>query len=434
MEYIKVRIKVINPNENMIKNGMDKILILINKNEIEDYYDFINIINEYFQKYGKIERLMDKEGFLIINNNKINFWNYINDNDEILVKLKKKNNNVNTKTITLIKDESDSNSYFSEDNIISNKFTHKLIKNSSSEDSKEKKQNYEIKESINVKNNYNDKEKNDNNEQYLNKKRKQKKNKNNKKSHNNNNNNNEINNNNNNNNNNINNNNDKNNNENKDNNADENKLELKEETLLKNLKDSNFIEIPPLKLDDKKYLTENYPLLFKNGSILKFKIQEFGNEGICIGNYRIGEIEDYSEENNSFLIKIYNTLNEENRKLLMYENEENELFIPMKNFVEIWIYNNDNLIINYEEKDNNLINDFLKRQIEFYFGDLNYEKDSYLKSCEDENGFIDLDILMKFNKIKLMTQDKNILINALKEKTDKIEFNENYSKIRKKKE
>jgi hypothetical protein len=39
---------------------------------------------------------------------------------------------------------------------------------------------------------------------------------------------------------------------------------------------------------------------------------------------------------------------------------------------------------------------------------------------------------MKFNKIKLMTQDKNILINALKEKTDKIEFNENYSKIRKK--
>lgn len=73
MEYIKVRIKVINPNENMIKNGMDKILILINKNEIEDYYDFINIINEYFQKYGKIERLMDKEGFLIINNNKINF-------------------------------------------------------------------------------------------------------------------------------------------------------------------------------------------------------------------------------------------------------------------------------------------------------------------------------------------------------------------------
>ena len=48
MEYIKVRIKVINPNENMIKNGMDKILILINKNEIEDYNDFINIINEYF--------------------------------------------------------------------------------------------------------------------------------------------------------------------------------------------------------------------------------------------------------------------------------------------------------------------------------------------------------------------------------------------------
>ena len=31
-----------------------------------------------------------------------------------------------------------------------------------------------------------------------------------------------------------------------------------------------------------------------------------------------------------------------------------------------------------------------------------------------------------------MTKDKNILIKALKEQTDKIEFNEDYSKIRKK--
>ena len=39
---------------------------------------------------------------------------------------------------------------------------------------------------------------------------------------------------------------------------------------------------------------------------------------------------------------------------------------------------------------------------------------------------------MQFNKIKMMTQDKNILIKALKEQTDKIEFNDDYTKIRKK--
>ena len=158
-----------------------------------------------------------------------------------------------------------------------------------------------------------------------------------------------------------------------------------------------------------------------------------GEDGICIGDYRIGKIEDYSEENNSFLIHIESQL-EGNKKLLMYENEENELYIQMKNFIEIWIYNDSSSVKNKETNETNaqLIYDFLKRQIEYYFSDLNYEKDSYLKSKEDQNRFIDLDILMQFNKIKKMTKDKNILIKALKEQTNKIEFKEDYSKIRKK--
>ena len=203
--------------------------------------------------------------------------------------------------------------------------------------------------------------------------------------------------------------------------------------LLNNINESYFIQIPSDKLDDIQFLKQNYPLLFKTGSLLKFKIQEMGEDGICIGNYRIGKVEDYSEENNSFLIQIESQL-EGNNKLLMYENEENELYIQMKNFIEIWIYNDSNSVKNKETNETNvqLIYDFLKRQIEYYFSDLNYEKDSYLKSQEDTNRYIDLDILMQFNKIKMMTKDKNILIKALKEQTDKIEFNEDYSKIKKK--
>ena len=430
MEYRRIRIKIVNPNEKMIREGMDKILILINKQDIEDYFDFINILNEYLKTYGKVDRLMDKEGYLILKNNNMNFWNYINDNEEILVKLKANKNEIITKTITLIKEENlDSESSESEEESESKKISVKQKKSNYSNNNKSNEQNnIKIEEkNLNIEWNENDNI-NENNEQkqYLNKKRNPKikntenKNKNKNKKKNKNKNNsikknknlfNEI----------------FNESNNKENQNEEKSL------LLNNINESNFIQIPSDKLDDIEFLTQNYPLLFKTGTLLKFKIQEMDEDGICIGNYRIGKIEDYSEENNSFLIQIENQL-EGSRKLIMYENEENELYIQMKNFIEIWIYDDSNSVKNKEIKETNsqLIYDFLKRQIEYYFSDLNYEKDSYLKSKEDENRYIDLDILMQFNKIKMMTQDKKILIKALKEQTDKIEFNDDYTKIRKK--
>ena len=43
---------------------------------------------------------------------------------------------------------------------------------------------------------------------------------------------------------------------------------------------------------------------------------------------------------------------------------------------------------------------------------------------------IDLSIIMKFNKIKIMTKDKNTVIRAL-QKSKIVEFNSDYTKIRK---
>ena len=130
MEYRRIRIKIVNPNEKIIRNGMEKILILINKQDIEDYSDFINILNEYLRTYGKVDRIMDKEGYLIIKNKNMNFWNYINDNDEILVKLKTNKNQIFTKTITLIKEENlESESSESEEELESKKLLVKETKN-----------------------------------------------------------------------------------------------------------------------------------------------------------------------------------------------------------------------------------------------------------------------------------------------------------------
>ena len=428
MEYRRIRIKIVNPNEKIIRNGMEKILILINKQDIEDYSDFINILNEYLRTYGKVDRIMDKEGYLIIKNKNMNFWNYINDNDEILVKLKTNKNQIFTKTITLIKEENlESESSESEEELESKKLLVKETKNNDLNNNNSYEKNNNKIEEKNINNEWDENEnynENNNQNQFLNKKinskskniKNKNKNKNKKRNKNNSTKNNknlfnEI----------------FNESTNKENKNNDNTL------LLNNINENNFIQIPSDKLDDIQFLKENYPLLFKTGSLLKFKIQEMGEDGVCIGDYRIGKIEDYSEENNSFLIHIESQL-EGNKKLLMYENEENELYIQMKNFIEIWIYNDSSSVKNKETNETNaqLIYDFLKRQIEYYFSDLNYEKDSYLKSKEDENRYIDLDILMQFNKIKMMTQDKNILIKALKEQTDKIEFNDDYTKIRKK--
>ena len=124
----------------------------------------------------------------------------------------------------------------------------------------------------------------------------------------------------------------------------------------------------------------------------------------------------------------------------MYQSDdENLMCIELKNFVEIWIETEKNGK-NYLEKDSELTKHFIRRQVEYYFCDKNYEKDNFLKKNEDENGFIPLNVIMGFNKIQMITKDKNEFIEALKEDVnenlgeDKIksyELNQDFTKIRK---
>ena len=163
-------------------------------------------------------------------------------------------------------------------------------------------------------------------------------------------------------------------------------------------------------------------------------------------------MDDFNPENKSFLIKICddNSFNEKT-KILMYQYDDDLMFVELKNFVEIWIEkdNNDNeddIIENslaFEiDRNNDLTKNFIRRQVEYYFSDNNYEKDSYLKSKEDENGFIPISVIMGFNKIKMITNDKDIFISALKENekdensengsVNKLyELNDDFTKIRK---
>ncbi|XP_061090693.1 lupus La protein isoform X1 [Conger conger] len=71
-------------------------------------------------------------------------------------------------------------------------------------------------------------------------------------------------------------------------------------------------------------------------------------------------------------------------------------------------------------------------QIEYYFGDHNLPRDKFLKEqLQLDDGWVKLETMIKFNRLKCLTTDFNIIINSLrKSKTALLEINEDMTKIR----
>ena len=82
------------------------------------------------------------------------------------------------------------------------------------------------------------------------------------------------------------------------------------------------------------------------------------------------------------------------------------------------------------EKDKNFE---IKEQIEYYLSDDNLKNDSFFhqKISEDTNGYIELDFLLKCNKIKKAGWKKEELIEGIK-LSDKIELDKTENKVRRK--
>lgn len=75
----------------------------------------------------------------------------------------------------------------------------------------------------------------------------------------------------------------------------------------------------------------------------------------------------------------------------------------------------------------------IKDQIEFYFSDSNLLKDKFLSSLinKDENGYVDLNIISNFNRMKKLTKKVKNIIKAI-ENSDLVELNDDKTKIRRK--
>ena len=423
--FIKLNIYVLNANEQMIMIGIEKIVIAFNKNEITNYSQFIEKLNDIFSDYGIIDSIYNKEGFKICEFNHLqinNIWNYISNNDIIQVALNYKNedfiinkkNEINNKSNIKNNDYKETNS---KDDNKKEKRKNILEESLSLEEDSESESNYKNnkkKKNDNeamLKNIKNEKKLNDYYEKNLLGKKRKQKNSNAKKNYNKKHENNKI-------------------------------IKVNEKNNSKNnsnIKKLNYELIPSDKLDDITFLKNAYPKLFISGTNIKFKIQELLKTGIGVGDYHFGIIDNYNEENNSFLIKNCNSLNEKTLLFMYQFDEENLMSVELKNFVEIWIEAEKDGK-HYFEKDSELTKHFIRRQVEFYFCDKNYEKDNFLKQNEDDNGFIPINVIMNFNKIQMITKDRNEFIEALKEEGNKnlgedriksYEFNNDFSKIRK---
>ena len=75
----------------------------------------------------------------------------------------------------------------------------------------------------------------------------------------------------------------------------------------------------------------------------------------------------------------------------------------------------------------------IKEQVEYYLSDENLKNDSFFhqKISEDANGYIELDFLLKCNKIKKAGWKKEELVEGIK-LSDKIELDKTENKVRRK--
>lgn len=72
------------------------------------------------------------------------------------------------------------------------------------------------------------------------------------------------------------------------------------------------------------------------------------------------------------------------------------------------------------------------RQLEYYFGDANLLRDKFLKEkIKEDNGWVTLDVLLSFKRLKALSEDKKVIVDAIEKSTEGlIEVSEDREKLR----
>ena len=84
-----------------------------------------------------------------------------------------------------------------------------------------------------------------------------------------------------------------------------------------------------------------------------------------------------------------------------------------------------------DKEPNNLEKKIIK-QIEYYFGDVNIMKDKFMQGeIKNDDGWITMETMLKFNRLKQLSDNVDVILNALKKSTSGLmEIHEGREKIR----
>uniref|UniRef100_A0A914YV28 HTH La-type RNA-binding domain-containing protein n=1 Tax=Panagrolaimus superbus TaxID=310955 RepID=A0A914YV28_9BILA len=75
------------------------------------------------------------------------------------------------------------------------------------------------------------------------------------------------------------------------------------------------------------------------------------------------------------------------------------------------------------------LKDSVRRQIEYYFSRDNLQKDFFLRRKMEPDGFLSISLIASFPRVRILTQDLNVIIESLKESRN-VEMHENGFKVR----
>ncbi|KAH6934606.1 hypothetical protein HPB50_025692 [Hyalomma asiaticum] len=78
------------------------------------------------------------------------------------------------------------------------------------------------------------------------------------------------------------------------------------------------------------------------------------------------------------------------------------------------------------------LEDKIIKQVEYYFGDLNLPDDKFLqKKLALDDGWVTVEVLLTFNKLRRLTQEANVVVDALRKSTSELlELSEDGTKVR----
>ncbi|XP_015200376.1 la-related protein 1B isoform X3 [Lepisosteus oculatus] len=68
--------------------------------------------------------------------------------------------------------------------------------------------------------------------------------------------------------------------------------------------------------------------------------------------------------------------------------------------------------------DENLLKEYIKRQIEYYFSPENLERDFFLRRKMDDKGFLPISLIASFHRVQALTTDVSLIFEALKDSTE----------------